>query len=137
VHATPDGTERPTRPLSAREREILAFLLSVDVEGMDELRKQADVVVARPWTCGCASVDLVVEGAAPRSSISTRPAVESATVEREDPEQTFDLLLWVEDGLLSGMEIVDYGDKHGEHSQVFPPPDAFEPPRPRPHAPTP
>src|SRR3954452_11064751 len=100
MYAKAEAAEGPTRPLDARERAILNFLLSVNIAGVDELRKQAEVAVARPWTCGCASVDLVVEGDLPRPAVPPRPAVESTTTEREDYEHMFDLLLWVEDGLL-------------------------------------
>ena len=93
------GIDAATRALDAREREILAFLLTVEVDGVKELRVQADHVVARPWTCGCASIDLIVDHKeAPRSSISARPAIKAATIEHEDPETMFALLLWVDDG---------------------------------------
>ena len=42
--------------------------------------------------------------------------VEAITRERNDVNGTFDLLLWVDDGWLDGVEIVDYVDRHGDES---------------------
>jgi hypothetical protein len=123
------GTERP-RPLTRRERDVLDYLLSVETPGIAELRQQAETARAIPWDCGCASIDLIVDReAAPKSSVQARPAVEAASNERNDPERTFDLLLWVEDGWLSGIEIVDYGETHGSNPATFLPLDSFAPPR--------
>src|SRR4051812_4259662 len=119
---TGGGKGASARPLDRREREILDFLLTVETPGIDELRQQAKHARAVPWTCGCASIDLVVDReAAPASRVTVRPAVEAATKERNDPDRAFDLLLWVDDGYLSGVEIVDYTETHGEASGVFPP----------------
>jgi hypothetical protein len=46
------------RPLTERERAVLDALLSVEFEGVEELRAQAaDVVVVGRCTCGCPSID--------------------------------------------------------------------------------
>jgi hypothetical protein len=120
------------RPLTAREREILDFLLSAEVPGVRELREQAATALAVPWDCGCASIDLTVDRTGTRASrVAGRPAIEAASKERGVPEQTFDLLLWVDDGWLSGVEIVDYGESHGAHSATFPPPEHFGSPEAR------
>jgi hypothetical protein len=38
-------------------------------------------------------------------------------------------MLWVEDGWLSGMELVEYGfERHEDAPDVFPPAGDFEPP---------
>jgi hypothetical protein len=117
------------RPLTPREREILDYLLSVETPGVSELRQQAEVVLARPWTCGCASIDLAVDRTGARSSpITGRPAIEAQSKEREDPKGILDLLLWVEDGWLSGIELVAYGFERHEDANVFPPPADFGPP---------
>jgi hypothetical protein len=58
-----------------------------------------------------------------------RPAVEAITKERDDVNATFDLLLWVDDGWLDSVEIVDYVDRHGDESpDEIPPPDAWDAP---------
>jgi hypothetical protein len=118
------------RPLTPREREILDHLLSVERPGVAELRQQAEAALARPWACGCASIDLVVDQIRARPSpIRGRPAIETQSKEREDPSRIFDLLLWVEVGWLSGLELVAYGFERHEDANVFPPPGEFHPPR--------
>lgn len=116
------------RPLTKREREILDYLLTPEISGVEELRRQVDVAVARPWVEGSASIDLAVDqNRAPRSSVVVSPALEAQSKDRDDPNRLFDLLLWVDDGWLSGIELVEYGDKEPE---VFPPPSDFDAPRP-------
>lgn len=125
-----EGGAATYRLLTPREREVLDFLLSIETPGVEELRQQADFTLARSWDCGCASIDLIVDQErGPRSSIAKRPAIEAASKEREDPERIFDLLLWVDDGWLSGMEMVEYGfDRHEDAPDTFPEPSDFEPP---------
>jgi len=126
-----NGANEPARPLTAREREILDFLLSVETAGIEELRQQADHARVVPWSCGCASIDISVDqGAAPTpSAIAISPAIESQTKQKDDLELFFELLLWVDNGFLSGVEIVDYSETHGGASRVFPPASDFDPPR--------
>ena len=118
------------RPLTGRQRETLDFLLSIETPGVEELRRQAKFALAKAWDCGCASIDLVVDQEhAPRSSITARPATETRSKERDDPQRIFDHLLWVEDGWLSGIELVEYGfERHEDAPDVFPPSSDFEPP---------
>jgi hypothetical protein len=122
--------EAAYRPLTSREREVLDFLLSVETPGVEELRRQADFTLAKSWDCGCASIDLIVDQeCSPRSSIMRRPAIEAASKERDDLERVFDLLLWVDDGWLSGIELVEYGsERHEDAPDVFPEPNDFDPP---------
>jgi hypothetical protein len=128
-----DDVREDYRRLTGREREILEMLLSVEVAGIDELRAQVPYLEAARWGCGCASFALRVDRErAPCSSITARPAVEAITKERDDVNSTFDLLLWVDDGWLTGVEIVDYVDRHGEESpDEIPPPDAWDAPQTR------
>jgi hypothetical protein len=117
------------RPLTQREREILDYLLSVERPGVAELRQQSEAVLARPWACGCASIDLLVDQARARPSpIRRRPAIETQSKERDDSTIFFELLLWVDDGWLSGIELVEYGSERHEDANVFPPPTDFHPP---------
>jgi hypothetical protein len=112
-----DAVREEFRPPTAREREILDFLLSVDAVGIAELREQAALARVARWSCGCASFNVVVDRErAPRSVITTSPAVEAFSTERDDADKAFDLLLWVEDGWLAAVEIVDYIARHGEDS---------------------
>jgi hypothetical protein len=121
------------RPLTEREREILEMLLSVEAPGIETLRAQVPHASAARWACGCASFDLRVDRrGAPRSSITNSPAIEAETTERDDYRRTSDLLLWVDDGWLSGVEIVDYVDQHGDESpDEIPSPEAWNQPRAR------
>jgi hypothetical protein len=127
------GVREPFRRLTGREHEIVNMLLSVDGPGIAELRLQVPYASAARWDCGCASFDVQVDRQrAPRSSITTSPAIEATTVERGDYRRTFDLLLWVDDGWLSGVEIVDYVDQHGDESpDEIPRPEAWNEPRAR------
>jgi hypothetical protein len=114
------------RPLTQREREILDYLLSAERPGVAELRQQSKAVLARPWACGCASIDLVVDqGRARPSPIRARPAIETQSKEHEDSTAFFELLLWVDDGWLSGIELVDYGPGRHDEANLFPPPADF------------
>ena len=46
------------RPLTARERAVLTALLSVDVDGVEQLRTQAaEAQVFGGCDCGCPSID--------------------------------------------------------------------------------
>jgi hypothetical protein len=48
------------RPLTARERDVLAALLAVDFDGAERLRSQAAAVqVLGGCGCGCPSIDFV------------------------------------------------------------------------------
>jgi hypothetical protein len=83
------------RPLTEREREILELLLSVELSGIDELREQVAFARAARWRCGCASFGLMVDRErAPRSAVTARPAVEAVSLERDDLNKAFELLLW-------------------------------------------
>ena len=131
------GVREDYRALTDREREILEMLLSVEAPGIAELRAQVPYVEAARWNCGCASFNLKVDRErAARSSIVARPAVQALSRERDEVNGTFDLLLWVDDGWLDGVEIVDYVDRHGDESpDVMPPPDAWAAPSVRDRAP--
>jgi hypothetical protein len=113
-----------------REREILELLLSVEMDGIEELRAQMPFARVARWDCGCSSFSIEVDRtSAPQSSITRSPAVEAITWEREDVNAAFDLLLWVDDGWLAGVEIVDYVDLHGlESPREIPPPEDWLPP---------
>ncbi|GAB3829744.1 hypothetical protein [Kribbella italica] len=51
------------RPLTPREREVLAALLSADLPGAADLRRQAaEVLVVGECGCGCPSVDFTAGG---------------------------------------------------------------------------
>ena len=119
------------RSPSDRERAILDMLLSVETPGIEELRAQVSAVRVARWNCGCASFNIEVDRSiAPRSQITRSPAVEAESKGHDDPLNAFDLLLWVDDGWLAGVEIVDYVHRHGKESPgEIPPPDDWQPPQ--------
>ena len=119
------------RPLTERERKILELLLSVDTEGIDQLRQQVPHVLAARWNCGCASFNLVVDKArAPHSAITKSPLSETESKDEAHLDRHFQLLLWVQEGWLSAVEIVDFVERHGEESpQVIPPLEDWAVPR--------
>jgi hypothetical protein len=116
------------QPLTERQREILDFLLSVETTGIAELRRQAEVAESRGRiTRCCPSITLWVDRTrAPRSSIEL-PVIEAESMERADTEHVFDLLLFLDDGWLSTLELVHYGE--GPGLDEFPPTQAFDAPR--------
>jgi hypothetical protein len=126
-----ENVREPYRPLTKREREILELLLTVDVEGIEQLREQVPHVLGARWNCGCASFNLIVDKSkASPSTITKSPLSEASSREHDDPDRYDELLLWVTEGWLSGVEIVDYVEQHGEQSpQEIPPPDYWDAPR--------
>jgi hypothetical protein len=111
------------RPLAAEERAILEFMLGVDFPGARELRAQvAHAVVVARCPCGCATISIEVDRArTPAAEVCTRVPVAAEN-------GPFGLLLFVDGGYLSGLEIYSAGD---ETPHVFPPPSAFRPPEAR------
>lgn len=96
----------PGRPLSDRERKVLAALLSVDFPGVAELRAQLQSArVAGSRTSGTApSFDITVTGNAPRSPLSQKMAPIAAMAFDTGGEYTGEFILWLADGYLSGLE---------------------------------
>jgi len=116
------------RQLTGREREVLDFLLSRPFPGRDELVPQAGVaVVTGRCSCGCATIDLGVDRSRvkPATGIKERVPVSAYSRDIHDPDGGYELLLFVDDGLLSCLEIVSYGDTVAKE---FPSPDTFRPP---------
>jgi hypothetical protein len=118
--------------LTPREREILNFLLSVEMPGVEELRLQAGTAMAEgPLESCCPSISLFVDRErAPQSPIRSSPAVDALSKERAPADRVFDLLLFVDDGWLQEIELVHYTESSG--LDEFPPPLAFDEPFPHP-----
>jgi hypothetical protein len=112
------------RPLSARERSLLDFLLAEDFPGAEALRMQAQTVRVKGLWEGLPSVVLleVADGSAPRANVLHTVPVE-AKVRDVDPPQ--ELLLFVENGFLDSIELVDYS---GSDEAELPLAAALEPP---------
>lgn len=114
------------RPLTEREREILAFLLSLQFSGVHELREQAAVALVSEETDCCPTVELMVDEtrAARSSAHSWSPLVEASSARTREPDGAFTLLLFLRDGWLWCLELVHYDGAPSE----FPPPEDFGPP---------
>ena len=109
-----------------REREALSLLLAADFPGVEQLREQAKAAsVAGHCACGCATIDFSIDAAEARPASSREPIPVEAQTRDLHGDAPFELLLFVRDGWLVGLEIVYYGD---EIPTEFPPPSAFEPP---------
>jgi hypothetical protein len=118
------------RSLSPREAEILDFLLTVDDPRVEPLREQRrTAVVTGTCTCGCASVDLAVDRLASRPATVCSPVLEadlrSSELERIGPDEAYGLLIFLDEGWLSLLEIWWIEKPPPE----FPPASAFEAPR--------
>jgi len=106
----PSPKEAGVRPLASNERELLDALLRREFPGVGELRLQARQTSASPGcTCGCGTIALHVPDDSPRSSASHLVPVEGTVVTAEG-EPIGGLLLFVDDGRLSSLEVYAYGD---------------------------
>ncbi len=119
IHGVGDETEAVSghsphgagiRPLTDRERALVIAFLSQEFRGVDELRTQvAQVSASFGCTCGCGTLDLHVPDTLPRSSVNSPVPVEG-TVVSADGEPIGGLLLFVEEGRLSGLEVYSLDD---------------------------
>jgi hypothetical protein len=98
------------RPLTTTERRLLDALLAHDFPGAAALRAQLDRTTATPGcTCGCGTVDLQVPDTAPTAAAGGAAPVEG-TVVGPDGRPAGGVLLFVEAGRLSRLDITSYGD---------------------------
>jgi hypothetical protein len=111
------GKFQNPRDLKPAERELLEFLLTADFPGRDELKQQLDCVeVIGDCDCGCGTINLTVENPVVHST-----AREPIPIEAHG--KGLEVLLFVRNGLLSSLEIVDYGD----HRPIpYPSPNSLE-----------
>lgn len=97
------------RDLSAHERALLWLLLRSDAfPGAEQLASQVDaarVVGGLPTL-----LDLEVRRTSPASSVANGPALLRAYVESLTGEIEGELLVWIVDGYLSGLEFAWYTD---------------------------
>lgn len=112
------------RPLLPEERATLLALLNyADFDGRDVLLEQADTARA-DWYCGCgcATVNLIVDPAAPSARRTYRPIPNEATVLDVNDEVIGGIVVFADDGYLSNLEIFDYY----EPISPFPPLDRLQ-----------
>ncbi|MFJ4910662.1 hypothetical protein ACIQCR_34855 [Streptomyces sp. NPDC093249] len=100
------------RPLNPVERAVLEHVLASDFTGSSELRSQivsAEVVAA--WAPGSVSIDLRVLEPVRRASLGAGIVPVDAQVLDEQGQYIGELLVWVEDGALAGLEYAWITDK--------------------------
>jgi hypothetical protein len=87
-------------------------MLSVDDSRLEPLREQALVArVSGTCPCGCPTIDLAIDRGRASPAIGLAyDAINAHSARYEDPEAR-DLILSVEDGWMSSLEVVWYGDK--------------------------
>jgi hypothetical protein len=102
----PEGLVNVRRPLTERERETLNALLSVDFDGVEALRLEAEqAVVVGGCDCGCPSIDFYEE-----------PGIGMHVRVNAETQDDFDgLFLYTVAGRLGGIEWV------GASGEVDPP----------------
>ncbi len=103
-------TDRPT-PLDSSERALLLGLLAHDFAGVEALRVQALAVEAVPGcVCGCGTIELTPLGTDLPRSDAESPVPVAGDVLDAAGEPVGGLLLFVEDGLLSALEVYSEAD---------------------------
>ena len=93
------------RPLTTTERALLDALLDSEFDGVEELRAQARWATASTGCeCGCVTIDLHVPEDVPASSAAGPAPVEGTVVDAAG-EPIGGVLLFVQSGRLSGLEV--------------------------------
>jgi hypothetical protein len=98
------------RALTEDEAGVLAVLLAADFPGAQELREQLRTARATPGCgCGCGTIDLHVDAGAPRAAVDFQPS--GATVVGADGKPIGSVLVFVQDGCLSSLEVAGFVDE--------------------------
>lgn len=94
------------RPMDDQERSVIAHMLAVSFNGAAELREQLAVArVARDWKPeGSASFDISIPADARTAQISDGVAPVNAYVTDEEGIYLGELILWIANGKLAGLE---------------------------------
>jgi hypothetical protein len=116
---------RTPRPLTAREREVLEFLCSIEGPEADVLKRQAATArVTASCECGCGAIDLEVD------RTKTEPADVRSPImsDREDPDgEVFSLMLWDDHGWIDWIELAWLFHERGAPPGL-PSPEGFDQP---------
>jgi hypothetical protein len=99
------------RPLAVHERAILDHLLSLEFEGVEQLRRQAaDATVVGRCDCGCPTIELATSADPLEVAFESRLAPVEGRVVLEASEPPADVILFVDDGRISYLELVWYSE---------------------------
>jgi len=106
-------TTQEPRPLGSAERAVLNLIVGAEFPGAEALRVQAATAIAvGRCSCGCPSVQLEVADDAPAAvGLSGRVLPVEGRVGRPGDEVRDDIIIFTDDGKLSYLEYVWYGDK--------------------------
>lgn len=97
------------RPMSPSEAELLHAFLAFDFPGVEELRTQArSLLVTGSCACGCGTVDLRPVGDELAYSTAAGPVEITGDVRDAEGNLVGGVLLFVQDGLLSLLEVHAY-----------------------------
>ena len=96
------GAYLDPRELKLNERELLEFMLTAEFPGKGELLMQMDALKV-VGDCGCGTIDLQVDPVRPRAKTREPIAVEAHG-------SGLEVLLFVREGRMVSLEVVDYGD---------------------------
>jgi hypothetical protein len=110
LQASADSEVFP-RPLNADEERVIRALLTPEVDECATFVAQLPFVrVTRRWVPDLPSVDLEVLPGAPRAFTSDRLLPTRGAVLQDNGEPGGLILVWLEDGLLAGIEYAWYTD---------------------------
>lgn len=100
------------RALSAYEVGVLRFVLSADFPGVETLRAQVEsLVVVGRCDCGCPTVDLSTDAEAVAAvELEQRVLPVGAVIAPLGDEPPGEVIVFADNGLLSGLEYVYYDD---------------------------
>lgn len=99
------------RALSETEVAVLDALLRQDFDGVEPLRVQASSLLARRGCeCGCGTIELVPQAPDAPRSMAQGPVPVEATVLDGGGDAIGGVLLFVNDGLLSSLEVYSFAD---------------------------
>jgi len=111
----------PPRPLTNREREVLEFLVSQRFRGHEELNSQVPATCVTVQEPDGATISLIVDRSiAPPARVNWRIPVQA--IGQTSDGEPCEILLFVDDGYLSAMEIVLHSVPVTKEALEFPPP---------------
>jgi hypothetical protein len=112
------------RSLTDLESDVITKLLSVGGTGADEFRTQIPYSqVVATWGVGSPSVDLAVQPGAAQAAGSADGIFANGAVTDRNGSPVGEVILWVENGWLSGIEYAWYTD---ERPRALPEPAQIE-----------